>query len=440
MTNVLRLRNLAYPPDDGDDDVLPSTDGAVPVLPRRRRKKRQTLTPNYFQGNLFIALPLVFLLCLIAGFKTFTRTSSLSYEDSAQIMETFAPPFPRYGRSEFQKRCPWTLSNGGSQDQRKVYVTTLPESNEGLAQWVSGIGTGYILAELLQAKLYIDFDPNVDTLQIIEPVTNERNWTIPSSFVCDGNCRKVYGIPSEGQSYSFSGQPLPKIPVYRHASKKNNKMNILHDHEFDGLRRMLPGLHVRDGFACAFQRLIQLSLSKSVQYQPDLFTTLLPALSSSSELVLSLYVRTGYTDEIVLAEREGRDWPDPGTGSSRPSKAVIDCALELETLSSKENVVWMVISDSMAAKEWIVSTFSTETRQVLVTQARGKHTRPGSHPGTDDFAEAFLDWYLIGESNAVITNNRWYSYGFMGAARTSRPFYEASPNQASKCSKVSWAE
>ena len=177
------------------------------------------------------------------------------------------------------------------------------------------------------------------------------------------------------------------------------------------------------------------------RYQPDLFTTLLPALSSSSALVLSLYVRTGYTDEIAEAEKLGRDWSDPGAGSSRPSKVVTDCALELETISLKENVVWMVISDSIAAKNWIVSTFSTKTRKVLITHSQGKHTRPGSHPGTDEFPEAFLDWYLIGESHAVITNNGWYSYGFMGAIRSSRPFFEAiQHSEGSKCSLVTWAE
>lgn len=442
MTGALRLRNNIA----GDADLLPSTNAGMQGPARQRGRRRPSSSASIaFEGNLHVVLPLIVILCLVAGFNFFARTpSSIGYDARAEKqMETFAAPFPRYGSPEFQKRCPWISASDHAHDQGKVYVTILPESNEGLAQWVSAIGTGYILADLLQAKLFIDFGPNVDILQIAEPVASEKRWFLPESFVCDGNCRKVYGIASEGhQSYSFTGRPLPQVPVYRHASKKNNKMNILHDDEFDPLRRTIPGFHLRDGFACAFQSLIQLSQSKSIQYQPDLFTTLLPALSIPSALVLSLYVRTGYTDEIVEAEQEGREWPDPGTGSSRPSKSVTDCALELEAVSSKEEVVWMVISDSMAAKEWIVSTFTTETRQVLVTHARGKHTRPGSHPGTNEFAEAFLDWYLLGESNAVITNNRWYSYGFMGAARTSRPFFEAtSPNdEGSKCSMVSWAQ
>jgi len=153
-----------------------------------------------------------------------------------------------------------------------------------------------------------------------------------------------------------------------------------------------------------------------------------------------LYVRTGYTDKIVEAEKLGSPLPDPGVGSGRPSKAVADCALELENSREEgsDDIVWMVISDSPSVKEWMVTTYTTETRQVLTTNAKGKHTRPGSHPDTDVFAEAFLDWYLIGESNAVITNNQWYSFGFMGAARTSRPMYEGISRQDAKCSRVKW--
>lgn len=38
------------------------------------------------------------------------------------------------------------------------------------------------------------------------------------------------------------------------------------------------------------------------------------------------------------------------------------------------------------------------------TQARGAHTKVTSDnaPSTTEFAEAFLDWYMIGETDAVV--------------------------------------
>lgn len=332
MMGALRLRIVSGVTEEGG--VLPLTNNVV-RLGRRRRTRENISASNALHRSVVVALSLVVLLCLVTGCRFFPPSSLLGYATPAQ-MEAFAPPFPPYGSPEFQKRCPWISLHRNKQGEGKVYVTTLPESNKGLAQWVSGIGTGYILAEFFQTALYIDFAPNVDILQIMESIVIERNWSLPANFECSENCRKVYGVAAEGRSYSFSGQILPRVPVYRHASKKQNKMNVIHDDEFGDLRRTIPGFRIRDGFACAFQSLIRLSSSKSIQYQPDLFRMLLPALSDPSTLVLSLYVRTGYKDEIVQAEEEGRAWPDPGNGSSRPSKAVAECALELENMSLKK--------------------------------------------------------------------------------------------------------
>ena len=84
---------------------------------------------------------------------------------------------------------------------------------------------------------------------MVEPVTSEKNWSLPSDFKCTENCRRVYWVAAEGRHYSFSARVLPNIPVYRHASKKGNTTNILYDHEFDDLRRTIPGFHLRNGFA-----------------------------------------------------------------------------------------------------------------------------------------------------------------------------------------------
>ena len=67
------------------------------------------------------------------------------------------------------------------------------------------------------------------------------------------------------------------------------------------------------------------------------------------------------------------------------------------------------------------------TRKILVTSARGAHTRlEGGGVSTADFAEAAIDWYLLGESDAVIAN-KLYSFGITGAFRTARPIYD--PNE-----------
>ena len=74
------------------------------------------------------------------------------------------------------------------------------------------------------------------------------------------------------------------------------------------------------------------------------------------------------------------------------------------------------------------------TRRILVTSARGTHTRPeGGGVSTADFAEAAIDWYLLGESDAVIAS-KLYSFGVMGAFRTARPIYD--PNEYQQSGKL----
>ena len=69
------------------------------------------------------------------------------------------------------------------------------------------------------------------------------------------------------------------------------------------------------------------------------------------------------------------------------------------------------------------------TRRILVTSARGAHTRPeGGTVSTADFAEAFIDWYLIGESDAVVAS-KTYSFGMTAAFRTARPIFDPSEYQ-----------
>ena len=64
------------------------------------------------------------------------------------------------------------------------------------------------------------------------------------------------------------------------------------------------------------------------------------------------------------------------------------------------------------------------TRRILATSSAGAHTRPEGGVSTADFAEAIIDWYLIGESEAVIADKQ-YSFGITAAFRTARPIYDA---------------
>jgi hypothetical protein len=89
-----------------------------------------------------------------------------------------------------------------------------------------------------------------------------------------------------------------------------------------------------------------------------------------------------------------------------------------------QKVVWIVLSDSPEAKRTVVEAFTNQDangaipvekqqfknrvipRTVLMTGARGIHVRSFRKPSTDEFAEAFLDWFLIGEVTSLLPINR----------------------------------
>jgi hypothetical protein len=67
----------------------------------------------------------------------------------------------------------------------------------------------------------------------------------------------------------------------------------------------------------------------------------------------------------------------------------------------------MLVTDSPFVKTWVTNSYSCSSsvpsRTILVTQSRVAHTK-GS-PSMTDVAEGFLDWYLIGESNVVVSDH-----------------------------------
>lgn len=206
------------------------------------------------------------------------------------------------------------------------------------------------------------------------------------------------------------------------------------------------------------------------------------ALSSSPPppLVLALYVRTGWTDRTATAQEKGkRAGKDKGTLGRSIAANVVRCALLLEEShrrahiataaasfssapaneegqeagggeerrhevpllpppSMPSRVVWMIVTDSAASGRALAAEHgSAPHRTVLTTGARGAHSRPTREPDTTDFAQAVVDWYALGESDAVVTSGKGgshlgYSFPFMGALRTVRPLYDASDGKCTR--------
>lgn len=432
---MLRLRNSTKHTESHGYGLLPI--GLPPQTGRSVGRKRNHSTDLSRDFTCDLAWKITFLLFILSVAITGFLKVFHSDPPPRVAISGFALPFPQFGSQEYSERCNWVLDNANLlRHEGIIYVTTVPQGHEGLAQWVSGILNGFVVSKLLDAKLQIDYAPGVAIHDIIAPVQETIDWRVTPDFNCTGRCKKIYGLPSQSRIYSFERQLQPRIPIYRHASQTNNKKNVLQESDYVGLQQRLPGFHLDDGYACAFQALIKLSTTGAVKYQPDLFTRILPAMSDPSACVLTLYIRTGFADEMEDAHREQREAREQPNGPTRASRSVTNCALELEKLHSSSHSVWMVITDSSTTKSWVQSTFEDKNRKVLVTQSEGKHTRPGANPSTAAFAEGFLDWYLIGEAQAVITSNRWYSYGFMGAARTNRPFYEGTDD--GNCTLVEW--
>ena len=122
--------------------------------------------------------------------------------------------------------------------------------------------------------------------------------------------------------------------------------------------------------------------------------------------------------------------------------ALSSTCMYLLCLRSYDRVVWLVISDSMAVKEIMSEEYGgkvikaptkTLKREIIHTTAKGMHTRPKRGPNTIDFAAAFLNFYLIGESDIVINTGGIYSFGVMASLRTARPLFTVQNAQDPEC-------
>ena len=213
--------------------------------------------------------------------------------------------------------------------------------------------------------------------------------------------------------------------------------------------QVFPGFDIETGMACALGNLFHLS-PKAAQFEPTLFTKLLPALQDADALVIALYMRTNRADVMAVNELKHEPVANERRGkynSTAESFGKMAKCLEEQYLTGKleqgveiTKVYWMVLSDSPEAKRTVLEAYSNQNaneqipvekqqfknrvipRQVLMTGARGIHVRSFRKPSTDEFAEAFLDWYLIGESDVVVTDQS-SSFGPTAAMRTARPIY-----------------
>jgi len=243
--------------------------------------------------------------------------------------------------------------------------------------------------------------------------TNAYNWTVPVGFECHARngCRTVtytadmHGamLYSKGDSPNRNNKVL--LPSYRHAYKSDKIPLHLYRNNFMSLQRKLGGgdhngnlpFVLETGMACALERLWELSPTAS-QYQPDLFTKILPALRPSSEkydnhdaidshdnihdnnkLVLALYYRSGRTDQVAWEEEQGtaqkaityrKEFLAMSQKQLRPFQRYMDCVLQTETLLIQQQqlghynknysqIVWLVVSDSPMFKQWVQDEYTT---------------------------------------------------------------------------------
>ena len=370
--------------------------------------------------------------------------------------------FPTYGTAAFSRQCPWAVQNPDKKRNCTILARPLPPYQEGISNWVAQIAAGRIVAQQTGCHLLLDYsyakgvDKRMDVVnihEVLKPFANldsDRppiNWTVPSDYDCDTDRRCFVAQPG----YNHRGDTLSKIenaigvgnlsdtPMYRFGYAMT-KSSFLYADEFRDLQRALPGFEVETGMACSLGSVFELAPSAS-KFEPELFSRILPTLHSKDAFVMSLYIRTGQTDMNTHHEEKGGGIlaPENATVHRKMASKILKCALHLEKLQLSERsysrVVWMIVTDSQYLKQWITESYdtlysnisdSTMSREVITTQSRGIHTRSKRGPTTADFAQAMIDWYLIGESDLVVSDDSSVSFGGTATLRTARPLYKLS--------------
>ena len=350
-----------------------------------------------------------------------------------------------YSTPEFKQTCSWTYHNGNVRKPCQFLVRPMPNSGEGIAQWVSSVAHGYIYSVQSGCSLVIDYGPTVEVDKVWSPPASlqvGQSWVNTPGMECtdEKNCLAV-GMKEAASIQSFLDTKLPgstarlaEVPNYRMAySRSDNATGAV-----EKLEAALPGFRYEKGFACAFGHLFDLPKS-AADYLPTLFTDILPAIRDPAALVLTVYIRTGRTDDKAREEKGGE--MSGNHNHTHVDSDLLQCAAEqekqklLDDAKNKYNsVVWLVITDSAEAASSVVAQYSGKmesvidrkkvSRRVISTQSQGIQTRPARNPSTGDFADAALDWWLIGEADMLITHGAM-SFGTTAALRTAIPFYTA---------------
>lgn len=404
------------------------------------------------RGNtlkVFIPLLLVVLLIKVA-ITTHSKPSTANLRSPVQQLQQQQKRnrFPKYGTDEFNKQCNWTLPSFPEENPSCMILVRPPiHSNEGIADWASQITRAYMTARQVHCKVVFDYGLDVDIHKVLIPFSNTpiHNWTVPSDIECHERCQN--SVSFKFGDWNGHNAGIKKVPYYRHMFTFTH--DWIYRGDYDYMSQVLPGFQMETGMACALGTLLQLSPQAS-QFEPSLFTTLLPALHDTSALVIALYMRTNRADVMAVNEKRNETIQQEVRGkynSSVDSFADIAHCLEHKYLTGQmeqgvdiQRVYWIVLSDSPEAKLTMIENHSginaneavsveerkwkdrIVERKVLATGARGIHVRAERKPSTDEFAEAFLDWYLIGESDVVVTDMS-SSFGPTGALRTNRPIY-----------------
>lgn len=365
--------------------------------------------------------------------------------------------FPKYGAQDFLKECSFAAYHGNT-GNCAIHVQPPQFGTEGIGNWIPQIVSGHLLSIQAGCNLRFDYSKSVDIAKVLMIPSNftkqDWNWTMPVNYDCksDPRCYLItdFTVMSDLIPH-FGGNELATTPYYRFTYNQNFSKHNLSPFNATALEAAIPGYHLLTGFACSLGWLFHLSPTSS-DYEPDLFDSILPMLNQEETLVIAIYLRTGETDVVAKQEEEANINATTIHNSLKGYRAqaqhILKCTIHQEEQYLMKNlyftkVVWLVVTDSHDLKQWIVNTYNNTAtnapkssprqqihRQVVTTQAHGVHTRSRRGPKTSDFAEAMIDWYLIGESDFVVLDNVGQSFGGTAALRTNRPVYHASSGEA----------
>jgi hypothetical protein len=331
--------------------------------------------------------------------------------------------------------CSWTL-NFQPRYNCTILVQLSPASGEGMSQWAADVLETYLHTFQLGCHLMIGYGEGVDMSHALVP-NSDYDWRVPSGYNCSErpDCfptpitqTKEFQALLGGGRHSMAALPNFRSPYPGHLVSQN-RANVRY---YGGLKSIFgESFNITESMACAFHSLFRLSPKLVELYQPNLFSEILPALHDQASYSISLYIRTGHTERVHIETEQETTLKV----YRNKTQQIVDCALGLEEQagkddsSKKKNIVWMVVTDSPYIKEWIHEKYGGANhshRTIITTRARGAHTKYKRNvPSTADFAEAFLDWWLIGESSdAVVSDSTAPSFGNTAVFRTIKPYYK----------------